>query len=310
MTSWALGQMPDQSGRTVVVTGATGGLGHHVCLEFARRGALVVLAARSVDKLQATTAALRAEVPAAELRPLVVDLSDLDDIRRAAGVAADLGAVDVLVNNAGVMAPPAARTREGLDVQIATNHYGPFLLTGLLLPQLSEADGRVVTVSSNAHRAARRAPLDDPRLPRARRLGGVERWRGYAESKLANLLFTLQLQRRLDDAGSGVSALAAHPGYTATHLLATGQTGRSSGGLASILNGAMRATAQPAAAGALPLLMAATADLPGGSYCGPTGPGGWRGAPGLCAPSALASDPAAAARLWELSEATTGLRWP
>jgi NAD(P)-dependent dehydrogenase (short-subunit alcohol dehydrogenase family) len=307
MSDWRIELMPDQTGRTVIVTGATGGLGQQVALEFARRGATVVLAARNQDKLEVASAWITAEVPGASLRQLLVDLADLSSVRRAAARAAELGPVHVLVNNAGVMATPAERTIDGLDLQLATNHFGHFLLAGLLLPQLeASGSGRVVSVSSNAHRMAKRAPLGDPRVQDGR----YSRWGVYGQSKLANLLFTYELERRLMGAAAPVQAMAAHPGYSATHLLATGQTGKSGGGLSSILNAAMGATAQPARMGALPLLMAATADLPGGSYCGPGGFQEWRGLPRIVTSGDLAHDQAAQRELWAISEQVTGLSYP
>ena len=205
------------------------------------------------------------------------------------------------------MAPPQARTVDGLELQLATNHFGPFLLTGLLLPQLdAAADSRVVTVSSQMHRNARRAPLDDPRSLHGR----YRRWQAYSQTKLANLLFTFELDRRLRRADLPVAATAAHPGYSGTHLVANGQLGRSSGGFASILDAANRAVSQSAAAGALPLLMAATAEIPGSSYCGPSGPGEVRGLPRLVGCTRLARDEQTQRRLWELSERTVGLTYP
>lgn len=304
---WSLADMPDQTGRTAVVTGPTSGIGEHVSLELARRGARVVLGGRNETKLHATAARIRTQVPRAVLEQLVVDLADLTSVRRAGSVAAELGPVDLMVNNAGIMAPPYARTENGLERQMATNHFGPFLLTGLLLPQLTASGGgRVVTVSSSMHTLARHAPLDDPRVPRKHYL----RWPEYGESKLANLLFTTELDRRARLAGLPLTALAAHPGFSATHLAANGRFGRESGGLASVLNGAVAAVAQSAHAGALPVLMAATADLPGNTYCGPGGRGGMRGAPVVVGRSAMAHDTRAARQLWEISEETVDLNWP
>jgi NAD(P)-dependent dehydrogenase (short-subunit alcohol dehydrogenase family) len=305
---WTLDDLPDQTGRTAVVTGATvGGLGFHAGLELARRGAAVVLAGRNEDALATAERAIVAEVPDARLTSLEVDLADLTSVRRAAAAAEELGPIHVLLNNAGVMAPPHSRTVDGLELQLATNHFGPFLLTGLLLPQLAEAgDARVVTVSSLMHKSARRAPLDDPRSLHGR----YRRWQAYSRTKLANLLFTFELDRRLARAGLPVAAMAAHPGYSGTHLVANGQLGRSSGGFASILDAANRAVSQSAAAGSLPLLMAATADVPGSSYCGPGGPGEMRGLPRLVGCTRLARDEQAQRELWELSERTVGLAYP
>ena len=305
---WHLDDIPDQSGRTIVVTGTTtGGLGHHTALELARRGARVVLAGRTSKRLDETEAEILREVPSADLEKLVVDLSDLGSVRRAAAEVASVGAIDVLVNNAGVMATPYSRTGEGLELQMATNHFGPFLLTGLLLPQLvASKAGTVVVVSSQMHRLARKAPLDDPRHP----AGRYARWPAYCESKLANLLFTYELDRRARGAELPVKALAAHPGLSGTHLAANGQFGRSSGGLASILDATMKAIAQPAHAGAWPTLMAATADLPGATYCGPDGLMESRGAPQVVTSTKRSYDEDAQRRLWEISEQTTGISYP
>ena len=307
-SSWRLTDIPDQSGRTIVVTGTTvGGLGHFTALELARRGARVVLAGRTASKIAETGAAIRAEVPTALLEQLTVDLSDLGSVRSAAAAASAYGPIDVLVNNAGVMGTAYTRTADGLELQMATNHFGPFLLTGLLLPQLvASGDARVVAVSSQFHRYARAAPLGDPR----RQTGRYSRWPTYGASKLANLLFTYELDRRAREAGLPVEAMAAHPGFAGTHLAANGQYGRSSGGIASILDATIKAVSQSAAAGAWPTLMAATADLPGGTYCGPSGPAEMAGAPQVVTSSRASRDPASMRRLWEISEETTGLRYP
>ncbi|MDZ5619833.1 oxidoreductase [Nocardioides sp. HM23] len=306
--TWRVDDIPDQTGRTVVVTGPTvGGLGHHTALELARKGARVVLAGRTPAKVEETVAAIREQVPDAAVETLQLDLASLASVRRAAAAAARLGAIDVVVNNAGVMAPPYSRTDDGLELQMATNHFGPFLFTGLLLPQLvASGDGRVVTVSSLMHTTARRAPLGDPHQQRGRYF----RWPVYGQTKLANLLFTSELDRRLRDAEEPVRALAAHPGFSGTHLVVNGQVGRATGGIASILDAAVKAVSQSAAAGAWPSLMAATADLPGDTYCGPSGPGQYAGAPRIVGRSRLAGDTRAAGRLWEISEETVGLRYP
>jgi len=307
--TWDLARMPDQAGRTIVVTGPSlGGLGHHTALELARRGARVVLAGRTPRKLDETSVAITDEVPSADVVPLVVDLSDLASVRSAGAAAGALGPIDVLVNNAGVMGVSGPRTADGFETTMVTNHFGPFLLTGLLLPQLAAAGsgGRVVTVSSQFHRVARRAPLEDPRAGTRR----SDPWGAYARSKLANLLFTLELDRRCRAAEVPVKALAAHPGFAGTHLAANGQYGRSSGGIASILDATIRAVSQPAAAGAQPTLMAATADLPGGTYCGPSGPGEMAGRPQVTLMGKRARDADSARRLWEISEQATGLRYP
>ncbi len=305
---WFVDDMPDQTGRTVLVTGCTvGGLGFHAALELARRGATVVLAGRTDDKLAEAERKITAEVVGAQLSRLVVDLADLSSIRRATAAISSSGPIHCLINNAGVMATPESRTADGFELQLATNHFGPFLLTGLLLPQLvASGEGRVVAVSSQMHRIATRAPLEDPRS----RSSHYRRWPTYGRSKLANLLFTFELDRRCREAGLPVTALAAHPGYAGTHLVANGRFGRSHGGVASILGGANRAVAQSAAAGALPLLMAATDDLPGSTYCGPGGAGEARGAPRVVGCSRLARDESAQRALWELSERAVGVVYP
>ena len=305
---WTLADISDQTGRTIVVTGpSTGGLGFYASLELARHGARVVLAGRTETKLQASADAIRDQVPGAKLERLVVDLASLDSVRRGAAAAVRLGPIDVLVNNAGIMAPPYRRTVDGFESQLGTNHFGPFLFTGLLLPQLvASGDARVVTVSSQMHRFARSAPLGDPRVkPRP-----YFRWTEYARSKVANLLFAFELQRRSEAEELPVRSLAAHPGYAGTHLLANGQLGRATGGVASVFDAANRAVSQPADAGAWPLLMAATADLPGGTYCGPSGPGQLSGPPRVVGSTPLARNREVAARLWELSERTVWLTWP
>ncbi|MGZ8745307.1 MAG: oxidoreductase [Nocardioides sp.] len=306
--TWSLSDMPDQAGRTIVVTGCTlGGLGHYTALELARHGGHVVLAGRTAAKLDDTEAAIRQQSPDAELSQLVVDLADLASVRRAAVHAAALGPIDCLVNNAGVMAPPYSRTQDGFEMQMATNHFGPFLLTGLLLPQLVASNAaRVVAVSSQMHRVARKPPLGDP----LKEQGRYQRWPVYAETKLANLMFTYELDRRCREAELPVKALAAHPGFSGTHLAVNGRYGKASGGKATILDAAIKAVSQSAHAGALPTLMAATADLPGSTYCGPNGFKEYRGLPVVVRSSRLSRDEDAQRALWELSERATGIEYP
>ncbi len=262
----------------------------------------MVLAARNRTKLADTTAEITTAVPGAILEQLVVDLSDLDSVRRAADQAKTFGPIDVLINNAGIMATPFRCTADGLESQMATNHFGPFLFTGLLLPQLvASGDGRVVTQSSNAHRSARRSPLGDP-FDHA----GYRRWRTYSQTKLANLQFTFELDRRARHAGLPVKALAAHPGLSATNLMPANAIP----GMSSILDAAFRAIGQPSSMGALPMLMAATDDLPGGTYCGPDGLGETRGLAQIVTATPLANNREDQLALWELSESVVGLRYP
>jgi NAD(P)-dependent dehydrogenase (short-subunit alcohol dehydrogenase family) len=306
--TWSLADLPDQSGKTFLVTGTTvGGLGYYAALELARAGGRVVLAGRNPEKLGEASASLRNELDSSQLEELRIDLASLDSVREGAEAAGQFGPIDVLINNAGVMAPDYGRTVDDFELTMGTNHFGPFLLTGLLLPQLAASqDGRVVTVSSQMHRLAFKAPLGDPRVQEGR----YHRWPEYSQSKLANLLFTFELDRRAKGAGLPVKALAAHPGYAGTHLVANGRFGRSAGGAASIIDAANRAISQPADAGAWPLLMAATADLPGSTYCGPGGIGQAGGAPKVVGTTKLARSRSAQRDLWELSEEAVGLTYP
>ncbi|MET7334235.1 oxidoreductase [Nonomuraea sp. NPDC005650] len=290
--SWNINDIPDQSGRTAVVTGANSGLGLATVEALAGAGAHVVLAVRDTTRGQAAAATVRGSV---EVRRL--DLADLSSVREfAAGWHGDL---DLLINNAGVMNTPEARTKDGFEMQFGTNHLGHFALTNLLLPHITD---RVVTLSSGAHRmGSRRIHFDNLALT-----GEYSPMAAYSHSKLANLLFTLELQRRLSAAGSPVRALAAHPGWAATNL---------QGNDASILRGVFlqlgnRLVAQDSQAGALPTLYAAVQDLPGGSYAGPDGLFEMRGAPTLVGRSAAASDPDTARRLWTVSEELTGVTFP
>ena len=296
--TWTAADIPDQTGRTVVVTGANSGLGFHTSLELARRGAHVVMACRNLDKGRAAEARLRGEVPDADVELRALDLASLDSVR---GFASDLEleSLDLLVNNAGVMALPRLRTADGFEMQLGTNHLGHFALTGLLLERLLRADDpRVVTVSSNAHKMGR---INFDNLNGDRR---YFRWAAYGQSKLANLLFALELGRR---AGGKLTSVAAHPGYAATHLQlqASEATGNPIDRAANKLMNAV--LAQSDAMGALPSLYAATMDLPGGSYVGPDGPGEFRGHPQLVAPNGRARDEETARRLWTVSDELTGV---
>jgi NAD(P)-dependent dehydrogenase (short-subunit alcohol dehydrogenase family) len=280
--------LPDQSGRTAVVTGANSGLGLATARALAAAGAHVVLAVRDVAKGEA------ADVPGdVEVRRL--DLADLESVH---GFAENwTGHLDLLVNNAGIMAVPAGVTVDGFELQFGTNHLGHFALTNLLLPSITD---RVVTVSSTMHRAGT-IDLDDLNWQRRR----YSPERAYGQSKLANLLFTLELQRRLTAAGSPVRATAAHPGWAATNLQSHSGS-RVKDATMAVGNRLIGVSSEQ---GARPILVAATADLPGGSYLGPSGPA-QRGAPALVGRSAAASDPDLAARLWVASAELTGVDFP
>jgi NAD(P)-dependent dehydrogenase (short-subunit alcohol dehydrogenase family) len=291
MPKWTPDALPDLSGRTAVVTGANSGIGRAAARELARAGARVVLAVRDEAKGRAAAAEMPGTV---EVRGL--DLAVLASVRAfAEGWEGDL---DLLVNNAGIMAVPEGRTADGFELQFGTNHLGHFALTNLLLPHVTD---RVVTVASGAHRMGKIA-LDDLNWERR----SYDRWRAYGQSKLANLLFTLELERRLTAAGSPVRALAAHPGWAATNL-----QGRTRNRIQDLVMAAgNKVIAQSDEQGAWPTLYAATQDLPGGSYVGPDGFHEGRGHPTLVGRSAAASDPETAAALWEASEQLTGTPFP
>jgi NAD(P)-dependent dehydrogenase (short-subunit alcohol dehydrogenase family) len=288
MSPWDADQIPDQAGRTVVVTGATSGLGLVTARAMAAAGAHVVLAVRDTERGRRAAGGIEGST---EVRSL--DLADLASVRAFAQRWDSR--LDVLVNNAGVMAVPEGRTADGFEMQLGTNHLGHFALTNLLLRHIAD---RVVTLSSTAHRMGA-IDLDDLNWERR----GYRRWRAYGQSKLANLLFTLELERRLAAYGSPIRALAAHPGYAATNLQS--RTGnRLQNSLMAVSN---RLFAQSDQMGALPTLYAATQDLPGGSYVGPDGRREARGHPTLVGRTAAATDTDVAERLWVRSEELTGV---
>ncbi len=301
--------MPRLAGRRALVTGVTaGGLGAHVATHLAGAGADVVLAGRNAERLEETRKAILAEHADAVLHPLPLDLADLSSVRRAAEEATAAGPLDILVNNAGVMATPRERTADGFELQFGTNHLGHFALTGLLLDALVASGGaRVVTVSSQMARLARGVSLDDPRRPRDR----YDKWHSYAQSKLANLLFTFELDRRVRQRELPVTAVAAHPGYSRTNLVGSGLGRSGRAGEGAIAQAVTRLIGQSSERGALPLLMAAAAPgLRGGTYIGPQGPFQLHGDPTVVPPPRPALDESMAAGLWELSEQATGVVWP
>jgi NAD(P)-dependent dehydrogenase (short-subunit alcohol dehydrogenase family) len=287
--AWTLVDMPDLTGTRALVTGVTAGLGTETARELLRAGAEVILVARSAARLETTIVGLTAEVPSAKVHPVLIDLADLSSVRRGAATAAEIGPLNLLVNNAGVMALPYGRTVDGFEMQFGTNHLGPFLLTGLLLPQLvASGQGRVVAVASQAHRIARGVPLGDPR----RQKGRYSKWDAYGGSKLANLMFTFELDRRLRAAGLPVTAVVAHPGYSATELV-----GKSGGIGGSVMTAATGLLGQPA-------------DLPGSTYVGPGGFAQMRGYPRVVKARKKAYDEDLQRRLWTLSEEATGICYP
>jgi len=292
-SKWNITHIPDQTGRTAVVTGANSGLGIATVEALAGAGAHVVLAVRDPRRGEAAAAGVHGSV---EVRRL--DLADLASVREFA--AGWNGGLDLLVNNAGVMNIPESATKDGFEMQFGTNHLGHFALTNLLLPHITD---RVVTVSSGAHKmpGSPRIHFDNLDLS-----GEYAPMKAYSQSKLANLLFTLELQRRLAESGSTVRALAAHPGYAATNL----QSHDGSWVRRALMKVGNRFVAQDNKAGALPTLYAAVQDLPGASYVGPDGTGEMRGGPTLVGRSQAASDPVAARRLWTASEELTGVTFP
>ena len=300
MSEWMVDDIPDQAGRTILVTGANSGLGLRSAEALASRGARVLMGCRNQEKAAAALETVKNAAADAAPEVMPLDLADLDDVRACAKQLTDkLDQLDVLMNNAGVMAIPHQRTKQGFEMQFGTNHLGHFALTGLLLPILRRADApRVVSVSSIVHRAARIRFNDWEEK-------GYSRWFPYIQSKLANLLFTSELQRRATAADADLLAVAAHPGYAATSL---------SSGLPTVYRlGAKvsdRLFAQPDRMGALPQLYAATMpDVGPDDYWGPDGFMERRGWPKRVGRSRAASDGDAARRLWEASEKLTGITY-
>ncbi|MCW2824327.1 MAG: short-chain dehydrogenase [Aeromicrobium sp.] len=308
--TWSTDDIPDLTGKRVVLTGVTGGLGLATALELARHGADLVVTARDDAKADDAVARISSDTPGTGIDVVALDLASLADARRAgAEVAKTYDRIDVLINNAGIMIPPRTQTVDGYELQIGTNHLGHFAWTAELWPVLRASDARVVTVSSMAHTAVKGidlrslTPEGSPRRYR--------RWTSYGESKLANLVFAVELDRRVKAAGSGVVSVAAHPGYASTNLTKTGPTvgGLSLPGIA--VHQITKVIAQSATAGSWPLLMAATDPaLTGGEYVGPTSLGGWRGRPRLVGMTSTARDEALATALWAASEDAIGEAFP
>ena len=287
MPKWTIADAPDQRGRTYIVTGANSGLGAATARALAEHGATVVLACRNVEKGAAAASTMSGDVSVRSL-----DLADLASVR---AFAAETGPFDVLVNNAGVMAVPLSRTADGFESQIGTNFLGHFALTLQLLPVLAD---RVVTVASNAHRWGR-INVDDLNWQRRR----YHRWLAYGQSKLADLMFAYELQRRLHAAESPVRSVAAHPGYAATELQAG--AGSRANRIMALGN---RLLAQSAERGALPTLYAATMpDVHGGEYWGPDGPAELVGHPTRVGSSRSSKDGRTAMLLWKRAEELTGV---
>jgi NAD(P)-dependent dehydrogenase (short-subunit alcohol dehydrogenase family) len=302
---WTVADIPDQSGKTVLVTGANSGLGLQTTEALAGAGATVLMACRNAEKAAAAKAEILAVHPDAKLEIVELDLSDLSSVETAAAeVSARAGALDVLINNAGVMVPPEMATKDGFELQFGTNHLGHFALTGRLLEKLLEAEApRVVNVSSGAHRVGK---MDFGDLNWET---GYKRWPAYGRSKLANLLFTLELARRAEATGTNLIAAASHPGYAATNLQTAGVD---LGAAGTILKPFMKVGnvlfAQSDAMGALPSLYAATApDVEGDDFFGPDGLAEQRGHPTRVGRTGRAANGEDAKRLWDISEELTGV---
>ena len=307
MRRWTESNMPDLSGKLALVTGANSGLGLETSRALAAKGARVLMACRGADKAQRAIEQIHTTVPKARLEFLPLDLSDLGSINRcAAQFHAAHKRLDLLCNNAGVMALPYSRTVDGFEMLFGTNHLGHFALTGLLLDALLRAPAaRIVTVSSLAHKVGR-IDLQDPHWTQRR----YSKRGAYGQAKLANLMFALELDRRLRKAGARAISVAAHPGYSATNIAFGAEGARRSlfGRLVGLGN---QLLAQPAELGALPTLYAATAaGVKRGDYIGPDGPLEFRGHPVRVQPRHSARDEALAAELWKLSEAQTGVHYP
>ncbi|MCP4434290.1 MAG: SDR family NAD(P)-dependent oxidoreductase [Actinomycetia bacterium] len=298
---WTSADIPDQEGRVAVVTGANTGLGLETARELAAHGATVVLAVRNLDKGKLAADDIGSGAPSATVELLQLDLASLDSVRSATEELGERHSrIDLLINNAGVMYTPRQATAEGFEMQFGTNHLGHFAWTGLLIDRLIGVKGsRVVTVSSVGHRILSKIDFDD--LNAARRYNRVS---AYGRSKLSNLLFTYELQRRLAAADADTVALAAHPGGSATEL------GRHMPG-GKLLEPLTNAVAQSAAMGALPTLRAATdPDAGGGQYYGPNGPFESRGYPVIVQSSSASHDVGIQQRLWSASEELTGVQFP
>ena len=300
-SKWTSADVPDQSGRVAVVTGANSGLGFDTAAALAAKGAHVVLAVRNLDKGKSAADRIRAESPNAVVALQELDLTSLASVRKAADeLRAAHPRIDLLINNAGVMyVPTRETTKDGFEMQFGTNHLGHFALTGLLLDNMLTVQGsRVVTVSSVGHRVLARIHFDDPHLQRK-----YNRVEAYGQSKLANLMFTYDLQRRLNRKGASTAALAAHPGFSDTELMRY---------LPDFIPQFMwKIATQPADKGALPTLRAATdPDAQGGQYYGPDGIGEVKGHPKVVASSAQSRNEDLQRRLWTMSEELTGVSYP
>lgn len=305
---WTVADVPPQKGRRIVVTGASSGLGLETSVALAGAGAEVIMACRNPHKAGAALAEVQRRAPGARAERMTLDLADLASVRSfAADCARRFDRLDVLCNNAGVMALPFQRTKDGFEMQIGTNHLGHFALTGLLLDLLAVTPGaRVVNVASSAHHWGMRLDPDDLNFERQR----YWKWDAYGRSKLANLMFHFELDRRLRAAGLDIKSVAAHPGYAATNLMFVGPAQQKSrlGRLAMQFGNAV--LSQDQAMGALPQIYAASmTDVESGEYHGPDGWQQLRGHPRRVDCRRIARDPDRCRRLWEASERLTAVRY-
>lgn len=302
-THWTVEDIPDLAGKVIIVTGANSGIGWEATRELARKGAEVIMACRDQEKARAALQEIKEGIPQAKLVSIPLDLADLASIRRfAEEYRKRYDRLDVLLNNAGIMLVPYGRTADGFESQFGTNHLGHFALTGLLIDLILETPGsRVVNISSNAHYGGE-MDFSDLQFEG----GGYNSMKAYSRSKLANLLFTYELQRRFENRGADSIALAAHPGISATGLADHFLKGR----VVWLIQGIMKILFQSAEMGALPGLRAATdPQAQGGSYYGPDGKGERAGFPVVVSSNRASHSQEDAAKLWEVSEQLTGVSY-
>jgi NAD(P)-dependent dehydrogenase (short-subunit alcohol dehydrogenase family) len=303
---WSAENLPDLSGKVIIVTGGNSGIGYETALEFARKRAHVILGCRDLGKARTAVEQIKAASPSADVDAMQLDLANLASARGFSDAFhTKHRSLDVLCNNAGVMALPYRQTNDGFEMQFGTNHLGHFALTGLLLDMILGTDrSRVVNVASGMHRLGR-IRFDDLQWKT-----GYRKWFAYGQSKLANLLFTFELQRKLEAAGSSSISVACHPGYAATNLQAAGPRMQGSALMETLTGMGNRLFSQSAAMGALPTLYAAASpEVFGGDYIGPDGFSEMWGAPTKVGTAAAARDAAVAARLWQVSEELTKVHY-
>jgi len=301
---WTVQDIPDQNGKVVIVTGGNSGIGYEAALALAGKNAQVILTARSMDKGEAAARKIREKYSQANVEVMQLDLADLKSVRNfVQAFLAKYKRLDILINNAGVMAIPKRKTVDGFEMQFGTNHLGHFALTGLLLPILKATpNARIVTVSSGVH-VSGDIHFDDLQWEKS-----YDRWGAYSQSKLANLLFAYELQRQLSATGSQLISVGCHPGYAATNLQSAGPQMDGSAFKLWMMKLANAIIAQGQDMGALPTLYAAVAaDVNGCDYIGPTGMGGMRGYPAKVMSNDKSYDEALAKRLWKVSEELTGV---